>query len=273
MIYKIKRLDFNVAYACNLSCAGCISLSNFDRKGVEPLSEIESQCRTWNKILDPSVISIFGGEPLMHPHIQRVLQTIRQYWPNALLRLITNGYLLRKYDPEIWFQFSPMEMQISIHRKDHEKIVTEQIKRIVRCRKGWIPSLGQTNGHKQLSLKYKDLTIFKSKFKKFIMPYRLENNEIKPFNSNPIKAHSICGSPDVPILYRNKLYKCAPLPNILELDKNKHYTYEGVGPNGNVADLVENINKPESVCAMCPENKDHSIDHFKKENVRVKDFD
>jgi hypothetical protein len=69
------------------------------------------------------------------------------------------------------------------------------------------------------------------------------------------------------------LYKCAPLPNILEIDKGKHYTYQGVGPNDDVSTLINNINKPESVCAMCPEKRDHSIDHFNKENVHVKDID
>ena len=40
-MYRIKRLDFNVAYACNLACKGCISLSDFNRKGVESLKDIE----------------------------------------------------------------------------------------------------------------------------------------------------------------------------------------------------------------------------------------
>ena len=273
MIHRIKRLDFNVAYACNLSCKGCISLSDFDRRGVESLDDIRKQCETWSKIIDPSVISIFGGEPLMHPRIQKVLQAIRESWPNAVLRLITNGYLLRRHDPETWFQFGPMEMQVSIHRKDHEKIITEEIKRIVSCRKDWSATRGSLEGHNQLELHNKDLSIYKSRFKTFVMPYRLENGELKPFNSDPAKAHSICGSPDVPILYRNKLYKCAPLPNILELDKGKHYTYQGVEPKGDVSSIVNNINKPESVSAMCPESRNHSIAHFNKENVRGKEID
>ena len=59
-MYRIKRLDFNVAYACNLACKGCISLSDFDRRGVEPLQELKMQCQIWSKIIDPSIISIFG---------------------------------------------------------------------------------------------------------------------------------------------------------------------------------------------------------------------
>lgn len=269
-MYRIKRLDFNVAYACNLSCKGCISLSDFDRRGVESLKDIEDQCNTWSKLLDPSVISIFGGEPLLHPRIGKVLDAIRKSWPNAQLRLITNGYLLKKYDPEMWFRFGALEMQVSVHRQDHESIITNEIKRIVKCRDDWETKRTYNSGHRQLELHNKDLSIYKSKFKTFVMPYRLENGELKPFKSNPKKAHSICGSPDVPILYKNKLYKCAPLPNILELDKGKHYKYEGTEASGDVETLVKNINKPESVCSMCPENSSHSVDHFDKENVRVK---
>jgi MoaA/NifB/PqqE/SkfB family radical SAM enzyme len=116
-MYRIKRLDFNVAYACNLACKGCISLSDFNRKGVESLKDIEDQCKTWSKIIDPSIISIFGGEPLLHPRIKKVLECIRTAWPNAMIRFITNGYLLRKHDPNIWFSIGSLEMQISIHRQ------------------------------------------------------------------------------------------------------------------------------------------------------------
>ena len=42
-MYYLDRLDFNIAYACNLSCKGCISLSDFDRKGVEPLDSLLKQ--------------------------------------------------------------------------------------------------------------------------------------------------------------------------------------------------------------------------------------
>jgi len=273
MVHQIKRLDFNISYACNLSCKGCISLSDFDRRGVEPIESIEHQCHTWNKIINPKVLSIFGGEPLLHPRLEKILFIIRKYWPETQIRLITNGYLMHRYDPEIWFNFAPMEIQVSIHRRDHENLITNEIKKIISCRKGWKAKRSNEQGHKQLSLHHEDLTISKSKFRRFVMPYRLVNGEIKPFNSKPEKAHSICGSPDVPILYRNKLYKCAPLPNILDLDKGKHYKYEGVPHHGDVSGLVSNINKPESVCAMCPENAEHSIDHFNKENVHVKDID
>ena len=105
------------------------------------------------------------------------------------------------------------------------------------------------------------------------MPYKIENGELTPFNSDPAKAHSICGNPNVPILYKNKLYKCAPIANLKDLDKKGKYKYEGIGPNGDLKLLVENINKPESICSMCPDDRNHSVDHFAKENVHVKNID
>lgn len=273
MKYQIKRLDFNVAYACNLSCKGCISLSDFDRRGVESLDDIQSQCDTWSKVLDPMVISIFGGEPLLHPKIHKVLASIREAWPQSIIRFITNGYLLRRFDPETWFRIGNLEMQISIHRQDHEKIITGEIRRIVDQRKEWLAYRKIKDGHKQLELVNKDLTIYKSKFKRFVMPYRLVNGVPKPYKSDPSKAHKICGSPDVPILYKNRLYKCAPIANLIDIDQTGSYSYNGVEHNGDVISLIDRIGKPEIVCAMCPENMDNSIDHFAKENVNVKNID
>jgi hypothetical protein len=274
MTYSIKRLDFNIAYACNLACKGCISLSDFPRRGVEPFESLELQCKTWHTIINPGVVSLFGGEPLMHPRLLDVLYMVRKYWPTSIIRLITNGYLLKKYDPNVWFNFGKFEMQVSVHRKDHEKLLTAEIKKILKCHGPWKAHRGKVSNHKDVGFRYKDLTIYKSRFKDFIMPYNLEDNVLKPFSSDPKKAHSICGSPDTPILYKNKLFKCAPIANILELDRKGLYRYEGFETTSNELDqFVKNINKPESICSMCPENTSHSIDHFNKENVHVKNID
>ena len=43
------------------------------------------------------------------------------------------------------------------------------------------------DGHRQLELHHDDVTIYKSKFKRFVIPYKLINGEITPFKSNPKK--------------------------------------------------------------------------------------
>jgi hypothetical protein len=273
MTHSINRLDFNIAYACNLSCKGCISLSDFPRTGVESFSSLKLQCETWHKIIDPKIISVFGGEPLLHPKLLDVLSTIRQYWPQSTIRLITNGYLLKKYNPKDWFSLGQFEMQISVHRKDHEATLTKEIKRILQCKGPWKAFRGKNTEHRDIGFVYKNIKVYKSRFKDFVMPYKLIDNTPVPFNSDPEKAHAICGSPDTPILYKNKLYKCAPIANIMELDRGKFYKYTGLdSTNENLVKFIRNINKPESICSMCPENRAHAVDHFDRKNVNVKNI-
>lgn len=265
----IDRLDFNVAYACNLGCKGCISLSDFDRRGVEPIESIQQQCELWSKVLTPRVITIFGGEPLIHPHIHQAISLVRQYWPGATIRLITNGYLLKNHDPSSWFEYSPFELQVSIHRQDHKSVLVKEIKRIVQCRTGWKVKQHKDNGHKDIEFSIPGFTIYQSRFGEFVKPYR---DNLTPFASNPVKAHSMCGSPSTPVLYKNKLYKCPPVANLLDINPT-HTNYSGFEHNDDLSSLVDNIGKPESVCAMCPDDTKHSVDHYLEENVHVKNSD
>ena len=266
---SINRLDFNIAYACNLSCKGCISLSDFDRRGVESLESIHQQCSDWKDKINPRVITLFGGEPLLHPRINQVIALVRKTWSGATIRLITNGYLLKRHDPSVWFDYEPFEIQVSVHRKDHEKLLTQEIKRILVCRDDWTITRSQGDGHKDIEFNRPGFKIYKSLFRDFVKPYR---DDVTPFKSDPALAHSVCGSPNTPVLYKNRLYKCPPVANILDIIPG-YVDYTSYGAEDDIADFVENIGKPHSVCAMCPENASHSVDHFAKENVHVKNID
>ena len=56
-----------IAYSCNIACAGCISISDRKRDGVASLEDISIWSKKWAEHLDPEIISIFGGEPCLHP--------------------------------------------------------------------------------------------------------------------------------------------------------------------------------------------------------------
>ena len=74
---------------CNLSCAYCNEYDDFS--DPVPLEEMH---RRVDKLaeLGTSVITISGGEPLMHPELDDVIRRIRH---NGMIAgLITNGYLL-----------------------------------------------------------------------------------------------------------------------------------------------------------------------------------
>jgi MoaA/NifB/PqqE/SkfB family radical SAM enzyme len=74
---------------CNLACTYCNEFDDFSKP--VPIDEMH---RRIDKLgaLGTSVVTISGGEPLMHPELDDVIRRIRQ---NGMIAgLITNGYLL-----------------------------------------------------------------------------------------------------------------------------------------------------------------------------------
>ncbi|HTH53209.1 MAG TPA: radical SAM protein, partial [Edaphobacter sp.] len=74
---------------CNLSCTYC---NEFD-KVSEPvaLEEMKRRIDLLAK-LGTGIITISGGEPLLHPELDEILRAIRSH--DIIATIITNGYLL-----------------------------------------------------------------------------------------------------------------------------------------------------------------------------------
>lgn len=74
---------------CNLSCAYCNEYDSFSKP--VPLDVIFRRVGRLAK-LGISIITISGGEPLLHPQLEEIIRRIRRH--GILAGLITNGYLL-----------------------------------------------------------------------------------------------------------------------------------------------------------------------------------
>lgn len=272
-IPSIPRLDLMVAYSCNIKCLGCISISDIPRNGVAPFEDVVQWTKYWSAFLSPEVIVIFGGEPLMHPKFKEICGVVRSAWPNSTIRVITNGYLLHKIDPVFWHTLGKLEMQLSIHRLDHEKQITQEITKIVKQYKNWkvIKHPEVSNGHRQISITNGTVTIWKSYFKDFVTPYKQVQGAFAPHSSDPASAHAICGSPNTPILYKGKLYKCPPVANLIDLTGENWNNYQACCGADDLAQFIDNIGKPEKVCSQCPSQDTATIyDHMNKDTVHVK---
>ena len=271
MIRSMPRLDIMIAYSCNISCVGCISLSDFKRDGVAPYADIEAWITQWHTLIAPEVVTLFGGEPCLHPRLPAVCALVRQHWPKATIRLITNGYLLDKFDNQTWFDYAPLEIQVSIHRKDHETVVNQQIKHILDQRRGWTVHKTGKTAHEQLSWQLGDFRIYKSIFKDFVVPFQQSGKTLLPWYSDPVQAHAICGAPNTPILYKGLLYKCPAVANAIDLTGHNWFDYQACSDETGLDEFIAGIGKPETVCAQCP-NKTQAVivDHLDINNVIVK---
>src|SRR3989440_6974045 len=74
---------------CNLSCAYCNEYDDYSKP--VPLDTMLHRLELLSK-LRTGVITLSGGEPLLHPELDEIIRGIRSN--KALAGLITNGYLL-----------------------------------------------------------------------------------------------------------------------------------------------------------------------------------
>jgi len=271
-MHSVPRLDFMIAYSCNLACKGCVSLSDFDRAGVASLEDISAWSQEWHTVISPDVITLFGGEPTLHPKLIEVCKTIKQYWPNTTLRLITNGYLLGNFPAEAWFDLTPFELQVSMHRKDHEQLINQKIKHILAVHSDWkVIQHAGPGEHKQLEWTRPGFKLYKSVFGEFVAPYLIKDSKLVAANGDPVVAHSICGAPNTPVLYKNKLYKCPAVANVMDLTNENWFGYSAKASTDNLTDFVNNIGKPEPVCGQCPDRTNAIVfNHLDKDTVIVR---
>src|SRR5487761_2589235 len=74
---------------CNLACTYCSEFDDFSKPvpTAEMLRRIDQLAA-----LGTTVINITGGEPLLHPDLEQIVQRIRHH--GIIAFLVTNGYLL-----------------------------------------------------------------------------------------------------------------------------------------------------------------------------------
>src|SRR5579871_5826840 len=94
---------------CNLACAYCNEYD--DHSKPVPLDEMLRRIDHLGR-LGTSVITISGGEPLLHPELDEIIARIRK--TGAIAGMITNGYLLNAERIQRLNKAGLDHMQISI---------------------------------------------------------------------------------------------------------------------------------------------------------------
>ena len=94
---------------CNLSCTYCNEFDDFSKPvpTAEMLHRIDRLAA-----LGTSIVTISGGEPLLHPELDQIIRCIRRH--GILAGLITNGYLLTQERIERLNRAGLDHLQISI---------------------------------------------------------------------------------------------------------------------------------------------------------------
>lgn len=108
---------------CNLACTYCNEFD--DVSDPVPIEEMERRIDELGR-LGTSVITISGGEPLLHPDLDRVISRIRK--TGAIAGMITNGYLLMPDRIERLNRAGLDHMQISIDNVMPDEVSKKSLK-------------------------------------------------------------------------------------------------------------------------------------------------
>jgi MoaA/NifB/PqqE/SkfB family radical SAM enzyme len=108
---------------CNLACKYC---NEYDHTSA-PVP-IETMLRRVNRLADlgTSVITISGGEPLLHPELDTIIRQIRHR--GMIAGLITNGYLLNAGRIQRLNSAGLDHMQISIDNVEPDEVSKKSLK-------------------------------------------------------------------------------------------------------------------------------------------------
>ena len=242
---KFKFLDIPIIRSCNLSCGGCLTFSDSKKiKGLVNLEQSRPWLEHWASRLDPSAVTIFGGEPLLHPNFIGWCKQVRQLWPDAELRINTNGYYLNTlYDKieELFTEDIRPQFIVSIQtgHDPYYSMVKENIKQLKQLvlahlqRKHpekpvtWNLWLDEPEIHKKwwrIEIDGVDAGIRITSCEQWQIPWQAHyqgvETKLKPFYdyNDPwyVDNHSFCQAKNFINLYEGKIYKC---PTVAVLDQ------------------------------------------------------
>src|SRR5437667_9131004 len=108
---------------CNLSCTYCNEFDNFSK----PVPT-EEMFRRVDRLasLGTTIITISGGEPLLHPELDEIIRRIRRH--GVIAGLITNGYLLTVERIERLNRAGLDQLQISIDNVHPDDVSKKSLK-------------------------------------------------------------------------------------------------------------------------------------------------
>lgn len=190
--YRIKAMEVNVVYGCNLKCQYCTHYSR-EIKGMESVDTLREWFDLWKNRVHPRLLRILGGEPLLHPNLPDIIRLAKESWPDSDIEVITNGLLLRKASDEVFKAMAEtgIRFSISMHYGDRRyfEIVEAGLVRVIQHSVRFI----SYNSHRHWG-----------------KPYRLSlDGKPLPFASDPDEAwekcphHHKCAT-----LYDGKIYHC-----------------------------------------------------------------
>lgn len=122
--------EVSLAEHCDLNCVGC---SHFSPLAEPEFADYEETARDFSRLSSlfhghVKEIHLMGGEPLLHPDINKFMKMARENFPDAAIIIVTNGLKLLNQTEEFWLAckenniaIQPTKYPIPLNYEEMEK--------------------------------------------------------------------------------------------------------------------------------------------------------
>lgn len=230
---------------CNLNCKGCTHFANLFNKRLDndntyPIQKLKEDLRKVSENMEIFRLRLLGGEPLLYSELKEAIAYSRECFPNADIRVVTNGLLLMKASEELFqcLNHYNIGLDISLYQPTM-RIKQELVNLLYRNSvKYHFEGMSNTEGIE-----------------------RFEKNIRTEGVNNPEKAMSICHGKQCLTLLHGRLYKC-PFEALSYkfyqyFNQNIDYRNDGYNINKDTIDWTDFLDKvymcPVEACKHCSE--------------------
>jgi len=121
-------LQLEPLHTCNLTCTGCGRIREYSTSLKDIMSLAD--CLEAAKECDAPMVSVCGGEPLIYPKIEELVEGLLQQ--GRIVYLCTNGLLMRRKLRDYVATLPPAEKEAKLKELLQEKLVTEKEAEAIR---------------------------------------------------------------------------------------------------------------------------------------------
>lgn len=112
--------SFYITNVCNFNCDHCSYLNNYPVKGHQLWKDNKDKCIAWAEKVDPSYITILGGEPMTNPDFLSWVTGLAEIWPEPEIRIFTNGACFDRW-PDLYDICKSSQGRINISISGHNE--------------------------------------------------------------------------------------------------------------------------------------------------------
>lgn len=136
---RLEQYQVHLTDKCNLNCKGCghfcciTPQDNF----IDVEEYVRDMRQLKKKFWGVERLYLLGGEPLLHPEVSVIMEKTRMIFPDADIRLTTNGLLLPKQSEEFYETVKRynIHLEISLYQPT-QKLLSEGLEELLKSRGG-----------------------------------------------------------------------------------------------------------------------------------------